>query len=212
MTAMAARLEELAGFGAAVLGSCEATIVDAPLAPIWPGVVCAGPARTAWCAAGDNLSIHVAAAQLQPGEVLVVGTEGDPRRGYWGEVLTTAVQARGAAGLVIDACVRDTAAIAARGFPIFARGTALPDATKHGPGRVGTPVDLGGVTIRPGDVIVADGDGIVALPPERIDDILERARQRVAREAVMFDALEHGATTIELLDLQQVSSSNIECA
>ena len=202
MTAMRTRLDELSGFGAAVLGSCEATIVDAPLAPIWPGAVCVGPARTVWCAPGDNLAIHVAAAQLETGEVLVVGIEGDPRRGYWGEVLTTAVQARGAAGLVIDACVRDTEAIAARGFPIFARGTALPDATKHGPGRVGTPIDLGGVTISPGDVIVGDGDGVVALPPARIDVILDRARQRVAREAVMFDALESGVTTIELLDLQ----------
>jgi 4-hydroxy-4-methyl-2-oxoglutarate aldolase len=203
---MLARLEELSRFGAAVLGSCGATIVDAPLAPIWPGAVCVGPARTVWCAAGDNLAIHVAAAQLESGEVLVVGIDGEPRRGYWGEVLTTAVQARGAAGLVIDACVRDTAALAARRFPVFARGTALPDATKHGPGRVGTPIDLGGVTICRGDVIVADGDGIVVLPPERIDTILDGARQRVAREAVMFDALAAGATTIELLDLRDAAS------
>jgi len=189
--------------GTAVLGSSGAVIVRAPLRPVWAEATCAGPARTARCAAGDNLAVHAAVATVKPGEVLVVAVDGQRDCGYWGEVLTVAAQARGAAGLVIDACVRDTEALARRRFPVFSTGVALPDATKDGPGSTGEPVTLGETSISTGDVVVADADGVVVIASDRLGEVVARGVQRTITEAAMFEALAAGETTVTLLGLEQ---------
>ena len=143
--------------------------------------VVAGPAYPVRCSPGDNLAIHVAVTRAPAGSVLVADMGGERDFGYWGEVLTTGAEARGIAGLVIDACVRDCDALAAHGFPVFSTGLALTGASKAQPGAVDRPVTVGDVAVEPGDWIVADVDGVVVLPGAELDAVLAAGR-RARRE------------------------------
>ncbi len=151
--------ETLLGLGTATLGECGARRLTAPPMPMWRGAALAGRACPVQCSGGDNLAIHVAVAHAAPGDVLVVDVGGVRAFGYWGEVLTAGAQARGVAGLVIDGCIRDLDALERRRFPAFARGTALPGATKTRSGRIGRPLSWGGVEIAlvPGSSPIATG-------------------------------------------------------
>ena len=131
--------------------------------------------------------------------VVDVGTERE--LGYFGEVLTTAAEARGLIGLVIDGGVRDVAALEAHGFPVFATGIALKGATKELPGAIGTEVEVGDVSVHPGDWIVGDADGVTVVPRDHLEDVLTAARARADNEAHLFGELQRGATTIDLLGL-----------
>jgi len=175
--------------------------MGAALRPVWVGAAIVGEALPVRCSPGDNLAIHVAVASAAPGQVLVVQIEGVPELGYWGEVLTTAAEARGVVGLVIEGGVRDVAALEAHRFPVFSTMIALRGAVKVAAGSVGVPVDVGGVTVALGDVVVADVDGVVVVPGDRVDEVVEAGRARGAREAEMFEQLRSGATTVELLGL-----------
>ena len=192
---------ELLALGAATLGESGARPMHPRLKPAWPGALLAGRAVTVGCPPGDNLAVHVAVASAPPASVLVVDVDGRRELGYWGEVLTTAAEARGVAGLVIDGCVRDVAALESHRFPVFSTGIALPGAVKTGPGTVGAPVTVGDVDVASGDWIVADGDGVVVVAADELDAVLVAGRARAAKEQGMFDRLRDGATTIELLEL-----------
>ena len=187
--------------GAATLGESGARPMHPRLKPAWPGALLAGRAVTVGCPPGDNLAVHVAVASAPPASVLVVDVGGRRELGYWGEVLTTAAEARGVAGLVIDGCVRDVAALESHRFPVFSTGIALPGAVKTGPGTVGAPVTVGDVDVASGDWIVADRDGVVVVGADELDAVLVAGRARAAKEQGMFDRLRDGATTIELLGL-----------
>ncbi|HEX5094534.1 MAG TPA: hypothetical protein VFX21_00910, partial [Acidimicrobiia bacterium] len=127
---------------------------------------------------------------------------GDEREfGYWGEVLTTAAQARGIVGLVIDGGVRDVDALRRHDFPAFSVMIALPGASKLRPGSVGTRARVGDVDVEMGDWVVGDADGVTVVPGAQLDAVLAAGRAREAKEARMFDALRAGQTTIELLGL-----------
>ena len=126
---------------------------------------------------------------------------GDLSRGYWGEVLATAAQAAGVAALVIDGTVRDLDRLEAMEFPVFARGTSLPGANKSGPGEIGGTIALGDVTVRTGDWLVGDVDGVVTFSAEALDGIIAAAQAREDKERGMIDRLKAGATTVELLGL-----------
>jgi 4-hydroxy-4-methyl-2-oxoglutarate aldolase len=193
--------ERLTGLGSATLGESGGLPLPNTLSPVWLGATVAAPAYPVSCAAGDNLAIHAAVAAAPAGRALVVGVPGDRDHGFWGEVLTVAAQARGLAGLVIEACVRDVDALAARRFAVFATGVALPGASKSGPGAIGRPIVIGGVEVHDGDWVVADADGVVVLPADRCHEILAAGDQRARREATMFEQLADGRTTVELLDL-----------
>jgi 4-hydroxy-4-methyl-2-oxoglutarate aldolase len=132
---------------------------------------------------------------------LVVDAHEQPERGYWGEVLTTAAEARGLVGLVIDGGVRDVSAVEAHGFPIFSALVALPGATKRGGGTVGGPARVGGVAVATGDWVVGDADGVTVVAGEELDLVLSAAGARADKETAMFDRLRQGATTLELLGL-----------
>lgn len=160
-----------------------------------------GPAVPVQCTPGDNLAIHVGVARAGSGSVMVVDVGDEPELGYWGEVLTIAAEARGLAGLVIDGCVRDVAALAAHGFPVFSAGVALTGATKDRAGSVGRPVTVGEAHVDPGDWVIGDVDGVVVVPHATVDDVLTAARRRSAAEAVLFEELRAGKTTLELLAL-----------
>jgi len=161
-----------------------------------------GPALTVLCPPGDNLAIHHAVASARPGDVLVVHCC-DPDYGVWGEVLSLAALQRGIAGLVLDGAIRDLSAMDAVGLPAFARGTRLRGAAKKVPGEINIAVACGGALVRPGDIVFGDESGIVVVPPAEVDAVVERAEERVRKEAVMMDGLRAGRTTIELLNLRK---------
>ena len=161
----------------------------------------AAPAFPVRCTPGDNLAIHVGAAAPPAGAALVVDVGEERELGYWGEVLTTAAESRGLAGLVIDGCVRDVAALAAHAFPVFSTGLALPGATKNRPGAIDRTAVVGDVEVNPGDWVVGDGDGVVVVPGATLEQVVAAGRSRAEKEAGYFAALRGGATTLELLGL-----------
>jgi 4-hydroxy-4-methyl-2-oxoglutarate aldolase len=192
---------ELLTLGAATLGESGARLLPPRVRPAWSGARLAAPAVPVRCAPGDNLAIHVAVATAPAGHALVVDVGDVPDRGYWGEVLTTAAEARQLAGLVIDGGVRDVDALSAHGFPVFSATVALRGATKNQRGSVGLPVEVAGTTVAPGDWVVADVDGVVIVPGATLDDVLSAGRTRADKEVAYFEALRSGATTVELLGL-----------
>ncbi|MBK5286961.1 MAG: RraA family protein [Acidimicrobiia bacterium] len=171
------------------------------IAPAWPGARVAAPAFPVRCTSGDNLAIHVAAAEAPPGTVLVVDVGELSDFGYWGEILTTGAQARGIVGLVIDGGVRDILAIETLGFPVFAATIALRGASKNQPGAVNLPIRCGGASIVRGDWVVGDADGVVIVPGEHLDAVIQEAANRAQKEAAMIEALRGGKTTVKLLKL-----------
>jgi 4-hydroxy-4-methyl-2-oxoglutarate aldolase len=191
----------LARLGAATLGESGGRAAHRRLRPAWDGARIAGPAYPVRCTPGDNLAVHVAVTKAPPGSVLAVDVGQVDDRGYWGEVLTTAAEAAGIAGLVLDGGVRDAAALAAHGFPVFSSTIALTGATKDKPGAVGRPARVGGVLVAPGDWVVADVDGVTFVARESVDDVLEAGRTREAKEEGFFESLRSGSTTVELLGL-----------
>jgi 4-hydroxy-4-methyl-2-oxoglutarate aldolase len=192
---------QLLALGAATVGESGGVPMAPRIRPAWPGGRLAAPAFTARCTPGDNLAVHVAVARAPAGAVLVAEVGIERERGYWGEVLTTAAEAAGLAGLVIDGCVRDVAALEEHGFPVFSTGVALRGATKELPGATGGPVEVGDTAVRPGDWLVGDVDGVTVVPATRLEDVLDAGRARAERERALFDALRDGKTTVELLGL-----------
>lgn len=176
-------------------------MVDPAIRPSWPGAKVCGRALTVECPPGDNLGLHQAVAIAGPGNVLVATTGCHLAAGAWGEILTVAAQVRGIGGLIIDGAVRDIVAIAALKFPIFSRGLAIGACTKKHAGILKGPVMFGGVTVRTGDIVFGDADGLVILAQERADEIYELACQRQRREASIMEQLRAGRTTLEILGL-----------
>ena len=187
--------------GSATLGESGAAPMHPRIRPAWLGAAVAGPAFPVRCTPGDNLAIHVGVTRAPAGSVMVADMGGTRELGYWGEVLTTAAKSRHIAGLVIDGCVRDIAALEAHRFPVFSTGTALSGATKSASGATGVTVEVGDRTVQPGDWIVGDVDGTVVIPADALGSVLAAARTRTAKEADAFSRLRAGATTVELLDL-----------
>jgi 4-hydroxy-4-methyl-2-oxoglutarate aldolase len=191
----------LASLGSATLGESGGRAADRRLRPVWPGAALAAPAYPVGCTPGDNLAVHVAVTKAPRGSVLVVDVGRVADRGYWGEVLTTAAEAAGLAGLVLDGGVRDVAALEAHRFPVFSSTIALTGATKDKPGTVGAPVRVGGVRVAAGDWVVADVDGVTFVPGGALTDVLAAGRAREAKEFGFFEALRAGSTTVDLLGL-----------
>ena len=191
----------LAVLGSATLGESGGLAAHRRLRPAWPGASLAAPAYPVGCTPGDNLAVHVAVTTAPRGSVLVVDVGQVADRGYWGEVLTTAAEAAGLAGLVLDGGVRDVHALETHGFAVFSSGIALTGATKDKPGTVGQPVRVGGVLVSAGDWVVGDVDGVTFVPAGAVDEVLTAGRAREAKEAGFFDALRRGQTTVELLGL-----------
>jgi len=187
--------------GSATLGESGGLATDRRLKPAWTGASLAAPAYTVGCTPGDNLAVHVGVTKAPAGSVLVVDVGEVPDRGYWGEVLTTASEAAGLVGLVIDGGVRDVAALEAHGFPVFSSTIALTGASKEQPGTVGAPVRIGGITVSQGDWVVGDVDGVTVIPAGSLAAVRAAGQARESKEAGFFTALRDGKTTVELLDL-----------
>jgi 4-hydroxy-4-methyl-2-oxoglutarate aldolase len=177
--------------------------VDAELIQVLPGSRVAGPARTVRCGQDDNLMVHAAMAEVQPGEVLVL-TMPEPRSvALVGELLATQAKAHGAAGVLVDASVRDVEELVDVGLPIWARWVRVRGAGKDVVGAIGEPVTVGGATIRQGDIVVLDADGAAVVEQERVAEVLEASRERAERERVKRAKLEGGALSYDLDGLRE---------
>jgi 4-hydroxy-4-methyl-2-oxoglutarate aldolase len=186
-----ATLSEAAGFAVALSPS---------LRPLWTGARLCGPAFTVQGAGGDNLALHHAVLQAPRGAVLVADL-GGAEFGHWGEVLTIAALHRGLTGLLIDGGVRDAAELEELGFPVFSRNNSIVGTRKDFTGVFGGPVTVGGITVRPGDLVVGDVDGVVSLPLSGVDAVLGRADARVAKEKEFMTLLRQGHSTLDLYGL-----------
>ena len=195
---------ELAQLGSATVHEAagRAPVVDVALIQIVPGTRAAGPARTVRCGQDDNLMVHAAVAEAEPGEVLVL-TMPEPRPvALVGDLLATQMKARGVAALLVDAAVRDVEELRELGLPIWARHVRVSGAEKAVPGAIGEPVQVGGATIRQGDVVVLDADGVVVVAQERVADVLAAARERAAREVDKRAKLQAGGLSYDLDNLR----------
>lgn len=166
--------------------------------PLTPSMTVAGRVFTVNSMPGDNLLLHRAIAQASQGDVLVAKMSDYYEAGYWGELLTVAAMARGVAGLIIDACVRDANEIEALGFPVFCRGLCIRGTTKYGKGVLNESIIIGDVTITPGDIIVGDRDGVVIVPADRVQEAIEKSLARQEKEANTLAQLRSGKTTMEI--------------
>jgi 4-hydroxy-4-methyl-2-oxoglutarate aldolase len=170
--------------------------------PIQRGTRIAGSAVTVLCQAGDNLMIHAAVECCQPGDVMVVTTFSPSTDGMFGELLGTSLQARGVAGLILDAGIRDVHELNEIGFPVWARAVSAHGTVKATPGSVNVDVVCAGALISPGDVIVADDDGVVVVARAEVADVLEASQARTAKEAGSRGRLAAGELGIDMYGLR----------
>jgi 4-hydroxy-4-methyl-2-oxoglutarate aldolase len=195
-------IERARGISTATLHEAGGRIGALPyqIKPVAPGMKICGPALTIHSPGGDNLWLHRALALAKPADVLVVFASGAFEYGYWGEIMTTAAKARGLGGLIIDGCVRDADLLEKIGFPVFARGLSIRGTGKdYGAiGWINYPVLIGDISVAPGDLIVGDRDGVVAIPRERADSVVDKSIARDMDEAAICKRLEAGETTMQI--------------
>lgn len=170
--------------------------------PRQEGAVIAGSAVTVSCHPGDNLMVHAAVEVCRPGDVLVVTTTSPSTDGMFGELLATSLTARGVVGIVIDAGVRDIARLREMGFPVWSRAVHAQGTVKASPGSVNVPVVAAGRLVRPGDIVVADDDGVLALPTTSGRAVAEAATRRLANERAKRDELARGTLGVDMYDLR----------
>jgi 4-hydroxy-4-methyl-2-oxoglutarate aldolase len=200
------QLAALARLGTATVheAAARSAVVDVALVQVVPGSRAAGPARTVLCSQDDNLMVHAAVAETEPGEVLVVTMPVPGPVALVGELLATQAKARGAAAILVDAAVRDLEPLTELGLPIWARHVRVRGAEKRVPGVIGEPVEVAGATIRQGDVVVLDADGAVVVPRERVDEVLAAGLEREEREREKRAKLEAGRLSYDLDGLREL--------
>ena len=178
--------------------------LGAALRPSQPGVAIAGRAVTALCWAGDNLMVHAAVEQCSAGDVLGVAMASPSSHGMFGELLATGLRYRGVRGLVIDAGVRDVLALREMGFPVWSRHVSAEGTVKATAGSVNMPVVVAGQLIKAGDVIVADDDGVVVVPRDRVSEAVAASQARTDKESAARAAFEGGELGLDRYELRAV--------
>jgi 4-hydroxy-4-methyl-2-oxoglutarate aldolase len=200
----AEQLEELAEAGAATVHEAMGRVglLQPYMRPISAGDRIAGNAVTVLVHPGDNWMIHVAVEMLRPGDVMVVAVSAENQDGMFGDLLATSLIAHGARGLIIDAGVRDVAELRAMHFPVWSRCISPKGTIKATLGNVNTPVICAGASVRGGDVVVADDDGVVVVPYEEINGTLDAVRQRLARESKKRERLATGELGMDIENMR----------
>jgi 4-hydroxy-4-methyl-2-oxoglutarate aldolase len=198
-------VQGLGDFGVATVHEAQdRTGLLAPeIRPIFPGSRISGSAVTVSVPPGDNLMVHVAVEQCQDGDVLVVAPTEASDAGYLGELLATALRARGVRGVVIDGGVRDVAALQRMAFPVWSRRVSALGTVKETLGDVNVPIVCAGQRVRPGDVIVADDDGVVVVRREDAPGIREASAKREQKEAVSRRRYEAGELSLDVHSMRE---------
>ena len=197
-------VDRLASFGTATVHEAmdRTGYLGARLRPIWPGARVAGNAVTVSVAPGDNLMAHAAVEQTGAGDILVVAPTSPTTDGYFGDVFATSLVHRGVRGLVTDTGVRDVAELRELRFPVWSSAVSAQGTVKATPGSVNTVVVIGSVAIAPGDVVVADDDGVARVPRCDAEQVIEACERRVHKEELIKAALVRGELGLDLYGLR----------
>jgi 4-hydroxy-4-methyl-2-oxoglutarate aldolase len=203
--APAAAVAQLAKFGVATIHEAmgRSGLLAPYVRPIYPGARVCGPAITVFEHPGDNWMLHVAAELLQQGDVVVLGMSSACSDGMFGELLGTSFRARGGAGLVIDAGVRDTAELREMQFPVWSKAVNAKGTIKATVGAVNTPIICAGALVNPGDVIVGDDDGVVVVPAARAAEVAAASQAREEKEGATRARLKAGELGLDIYGMRE---------